>query len=432
MPTLSRVTKLYSVQDAKISPLLTDPAGGTATYGTIIDVPGIQTMEISGSIEVKKLRGDNGPLATNSHHRHQVQVTHAKLSLDVLARSSAAPSPTPAPPRRRSRVGPDPATATLPPFKLEGITPPNGVDIIGGDLHWVLYKCTLTAFPDLGFARRTTASGFTAGCDPLLSTGKWIDAVLNETAFRSPDPVPGVSLSAPGTAPPLHPQAETRHSPGDPMTTGLDLLAEGGSIDLTDGTTVQLRYSFRALAPCEARFGSIAAVQTAIDETGNGAAFGPLVQIIGAGCIGPGGFEPHFREHVDAAGKRSMAGDIVYRRRTDGADLAEMLHPGRLGDYVLAFTTALSAALTSPGNDGAPAVETVPATLLNSPGMTSSTSLSVPSTFDPSRFWDLTLRQLMTLADRHRLATASSSTPHTETPPTSGIGVLGMAAIGRV
>ncbi|MGI3198443.1 hypothetical protein ACRJ4W_07260 [Streptomyces sp. GLT-R25] len=56
------------------------------------------------------------------------------------------------------------------------------------------------------------------------------------------------------------------------MTTGLDLLAEGGTITLTDGTEVPLRYSFRALALLEARFGSVGAVQTAIDSTGAGAA----------------------------------------------------------------------------------------------------------------------------------------------------------------
>lgn len=184
MPTLSRVTKLYSVQDCKISPLLTDPAGGTATYGTSIDVPGIQQMAISGSVEVKKLRGDNGPLATNAQLTEiSVQVTNAKLSLDVLvAILGGAVTDSGTTPAQKSVWGLTAANATLPPFKLEGITPPNGVDIIGGDLHWVLYKCSLTAFPDLGFADedfRTT--GFTAGCDPLLSTGKWIDAVLNET-----------------------------------------------------------------------------------------------------------------------------------------------------------------------------------------------------------------------------------------------------------
>lgn len=163
------------------------------------------------------------------------------------------------------------------------------------------------------------------------------------------------------------------------MTHGLDLLADGGTVDLVDGTSVQLRYSMRALALLEARYGSVAAVQGAIDSTGNGAAFGPIIQLVGAGAVGPGGFEPHFREHQDAKGERKISGDIVFRRRTDGADLADLLHPGRLSQYVDAFNAAFSKALESLGNDGTPdlsaAVETV------SPGLSSTTSPSVPSTF---------------------------------------------------
>lgn len=165
--------------------------------------------------------------------------------------------------------------------------------------------------------------------------------------------------------------------------TGLDLRADGGSIDLTDGTSVQLRYSFRALALLEAKFGSIGAVQNAIDSTGDGAAFGPLVQIIGAACIGRGGFEPHIREHVDAKGERRIS-EIVYRRRTDGENLADLLHPGLLSDYVAAFTTALSQALKTPGNGQGATVETVVTDALTSPGTSSTTSLSVPSTFSPT------------------------------------------------
>ncbi|MFF7561964.1 hypothetical protein ACFZB4_18575 [Streptomyces pseudovenezuelae] len=167
------------------------------------------------------------------------------------------------------------------------------------------------------------------------------------------------------------------------MTTGLDLLAEGGSVTLTDGTQTPLRYSFRALALLEARFGSVAAVQTAIDSTGEGAAFGPLAQIIGAGLVGPGGFEPHIREHVDVNGKRTVS-DIVYRRRQDGTDLMDLLDPGRLSDYTNAFTAALSKALESRGNDAAPAVTTVVpglGTQTPIPSPSSSTSPSVPSTF---------------------------------------------------
>jgi hypothetical protein len=164
------------------------------------------------------------------------------------------------------------------------------------------------------------------------------------------------------------------------MTTGLDLLADGGTVALTDGTTVQLRYSFRALALLEARFGSIAAVQKAIDATGKGAAFGPLLQILGAGSVGPGGFEPHIREHQDAKGDRKISGDIVFRRRTDGVDLADLLDPGQLSDYVAAFSAALSKALEHRGKG--PAITEVTPGL--TPGMSSTTSPSVPSTFRPA------------------------------------------------
>ncbi|MCX4994257.1 hypothetical protein [Streptomyces longwoodensis] len=170
------------------------------------------------------------------------------------------------------------------------------------------------------------------------------------------------------------------------MTQGLDLLASGASISLTDGTSVSLRYPMRAIALLEARYGSVVAVQSAIDVTGQGAAYGPIVQLLGAGCLGPGGFEPHFREHQDAKGERRISGDITYKRRTDGADLADLLHPGHLHEYVTAWNTAFSKALEALGNGGAPeqdgaetpTVETV------SPGLSSTTSPSVPSTFLPA------------------------------------------------
>ncbi|KRV48781.1 hypothetical protein AQ490_23200 [Wenjunlia vitaminophila] len=154
-------------------------------------------------------------------------------------------------------------------------------------------------------------------------------------------------------------------------TTGLDLLAEGGTITLTDGTEVPLRYSFRALALLEARFGSVAAVQTAIDTTGDRPTFGPIHQLVGAGTVGPGGFEPLVREHQDAQGNRRVT-EINYRRRKDGADLADLLHPGRLGEYVEAFNAAFTRALESQGNDGAGAAPTETV----SPGLSASTSPS--------------------------------------------------------
>ena len=182
---ISRITKQYSVQDAKIAALTADPATGSPTYATVIDVPGIQTMEISGDVEVKTLRGDNVKLASNSTISNiQVAVTHAKLSLDVLvAILGGTVTDSGTTPAQKSVWDLTAATANLPPFKLEGVTPPNGVDIVGGDLHWTLHKLTLSAFPDLGFSQEDyRVVSFTAAADPLLSNGKWISAVLNETA----------------------------------------------------------------------------------------------------------------------------------------------------------------------------------------------------------------------------------------------------------
>lgn len=163
-------------------------------------------------------------------------------------------------------------------------------------------------------------------------------------------------------------------------TTGLDLLGPGHPITFADGTTAPIIYSFRSLALLESRFGSVKSVQAAIDGSGDRPAFGPLMQMIGAGLVGKGGFEPHIRERVGVDGERTVT-DIVYRRRTDGMDLAELLHPGRLGEYSEAFGAAFSAALKSPGNDHVP-VETV--TIPDSLGTTSTTSPSVPSTFLPA------------------------------------------------
>jgi hypothetical protein len=57
------------------------------------------------------------------------------------------------------------------------------VDIVGGDMHVVLHKLSLSAFPDLGFAEEDyRIASFTADADPLIANNKWISIVLNETA----------------------------------------------------------------------------------------------------------------------------------------------------------------------------------------------------------------------------------------------------------
>lgn len=184
-PPISHVTKLYSVQDCKLFPLTADPAGGTPSYGEGVDAPGIQQMVIGGDIEIKSLRGDNRALASNSSLTDiTIDVTNAKLSLDALAVIlGGVTTDAGAAPARTASWDLTADNAILPPFKIEGVTPPNGVDIIGGDLHWVLYCCQLSKFPALGLAQEDfQVASFSAQANPLVSTGEWISAVINETA----------------------------------------------------------------------------------------------------------------------------------------------------------------------------------------------------------------------------------------------------------
>lgn len=185
---ISRVTKLYAVEDAKIAPLLADPEGGAPSYGAGIDVPGIKSMEISGDVEVKELRGDNRLLDSDSSLTNvTVAFPHAKLSLDVLAAllggdvTDAGTTPS------QSTTWDLDSGAKPLPFKLVGKTPAGGSDQIGGDVHFTLWKCILSSFPGLGLAEedyRTIENE--ARAVPLISTGKWISVQINETALAIP------------------------------------------------------------------------------------------------------------------------------------------------------------------------------------------------------------------------------------------------------
>ncbi|MFE1264405.1 phage tail protein [Streptomyces albogriseolus] len=185
---LSRVTKLYAVEDAKIFPLLADPEGGAPSYGAGIDVPGIKSMEISGDVEVKELRGDNGLLDSDATISNiTVSYPHAKLSLDVLVAlidSEVTDSGTT--PAQKSKWSLKRGAKPLP-YKLVGKTPTGGGDLVGGDVHFSLMKCVMSSFPGLGLAEedyRTVENE--ARCVPLISTGEWIDIDINETAVPIP------------------------------------------------------------------------------------------------------------------------------------------------------------------------------------------------------------------------------------------------------
>ena len=182
---LAHFSKMFAVEDAKVAKLLTDPAGGAATYGALIDVPGIKEVTLSGTIETKELRGDNSLLDIITKLRSlAITVSHAKMSLDLLpiflggttADSGVTPS---------QKVTYDLAGTDAPNyFKFEAASPANGVDFVGGDGHMLLHKCMVSGIPDIGFAEEDYRNvGFSAASTPLLATGKkWLTVVFNETA----------------------------------------------------------------------------------------------------------------------------------------------------------------------------------------------------------------------------------------------------------
>lgn len=182
---IQHYSKSYGFTDAKIYPMLTDPAGGTATYGTGIDVPGVQALEISGTIDQKKLRGDMTLLDVVSVLTDvTAKLGYAKTSLDLFATwlggSVVDSGTTPNQKATWSLTG-----ASAPKYwKIEGATPSTGSDFVGGDVHVLFYKSILSGFPGTGFAFEDyQIPSIDFATAPLLATGnKWMDVVFNETA----------------------------------------------------------------------------------------------------------------------------------------------------------------------------------------------------------------------------------------------------------
>ncbi|MFF9205144.1 phage tail protein [Streptomyces sp. NPDC014986] len=181
---ISRVTKLYAVEDAKIFPLLSDPEGGAPSYGAGIDVPAIKAMEISGDVETKELRGDNRLQDVESALSNvTVAFPHGKLSLDAMAALMLSTVTDAGTTPNQSTEWEMADDVRLLPFKLVGKTPTGGADQLGGDVHFTLHKCVLSSFPGLGLAEedyRTIEPE--ARAVPLISTGKWLTVRINETA----------------------------------------------------------------------------------------------------------------------------------------------------------------------------------------------------------------------------------------------------------
>lgn len=179
---LAHFSKLYSIDDAKIDKVTADPAGGSTTYGTLYDVPGIREAGLEGDVNVSSLRGDNVELdVTVSLSSVTLNVQHAKLHLDILAVliGGAVTDAGTTPNQTSAWLLTDPSFS---PFRFRGITPANGSDFVGGAVLLTAYKCILASFPALGRAMEDyRIVSFAARCFKRLSDGKHVEETFQET-----------------------------------------------------------------------------------------------------------------------------------------------------------------------------------------------------------------------------------------------------------
>lgn len=179
---LQHFSSFYGITDCKISPLTADTSSGSPTYGTSVDVPGVKSMKVGGSISVKRLRGDNKPLATRAVIEDiTADVEFGQQSLDVLKTLfGATVTDTGSTPNQKSTFS---LTGSNVPVYVKVEAQTNLCDFVTGDGHVILYKCMLTAFPEGGFVEEDfVVPKFSLSSVPCTSNGAWYDIVFDETA----------------------------------------------------------------------------------------------------------------------------------------------------------------------------------------------------------------------------------------------------------
>lgn len=78
---------LYDIKDCTVYPLVSDVTGASAaTYGTGIDVPGINALSLDPNIISAEIKGDSRVYATKARiDKLTGAITYSELALDVLA-----------------------------------------------------------------------------------------------------------------------------------------------------------------------------------------------------------------------------------------------------------------------------------------------------------------------------------------------------------
>lgn len=185
---LSHSTRVFSVVDAAIAKITADSPGSNPTYATSVNIVGVQAVTSTVEMDLKQLRGDNTLLAVDAIFKDvKGKVTYGKFNFDLAAASTTATVTD-------SGVTPNQKTVvTLAQFdlpanwKLE--TQTKAVDYVGGDVHFVYWKCQQSSMDMFGTAQEDyNQQGMDFNPFPLLGTptgfpaNAWVTAIANETA----------------------------------------------------------------------------------------------------------------------------------------------------------------------------------------------------------------------------------------------------------
>lgn len=178
-------TSVFSVDNAAITPLLTDPVGGSATYGVKVNFPGIREAGFSPDLLKKELFGDNFIIARAAKARQvQSKIGVAKMNLDILAAllggTVTDAGVTPNQTTTYNLLGSDKAKYFKLEYRVLGVELPGAAG--GGDLHVVFWKCLIEGTSADAKMEDFAMPTFDVAAIPRLSDLKLAAVVENETA----------------------------------------------------------------------------------------------------------------------------------------------------------------------------------------------------------------------------------------------------------
>ena len=135
----------FDVADCKVSPLTADPTGGTTTWGSAVDVPGITEVSLEPNFITNELKGDGGAVLSKKGRidRLNFSCTYGELSQNVLI-TLLGGSITAAGSSDSETASIDLTDASLPYFKVQFLITDLEATTALSAVHVTLQKCQLT------------------------------------------------------------------------------------------------------------------------------------------------------------------------------------------------------------------------------------------------------------------------------------------------